>query len=130
MLNYIMNLKDGGVMSIDTGYDYKSGCPTCDYGAERTNYVKINLKETIVEFIITNTYEYPFEYPIISFSQLIRLFDIKNPEEMTQDQFVSYIVGWIMRNSNRFSVRITGKESLNDYAYNDGKWEKSDFTEN
>jgi hypothetical protein len=122
-----MNLKDGGVMSIDTGYDYTSGCPTCEYGAERTNYVKIDLKKTIVEFIITQTYEYPFECPTISFSQLIKLFDIKNPEEMTQDQFVSYIVGWIMRNYNRFSVRITGKESLDDYAYNDGKWEKRDF---
>lgn len=37
MMNYTMNLKDGGVIAIDTGYDYKSGCPTCDWGAERTN---------------------------------------------------------------------------------------------
>lgn len=129
MLNYIMNLKDGEVMSIDTGYDYTSGCPSCDYGAERTNYVKIELTDVIIEFILTETYEYPFETYKISLSDLIKLFNIKNPEEMTQDQFVSYIVGWIMKDSNRFSVRITGKKSLDDSAYNDGKWEQKDFSE-
>ena len=124
---YIMNLKDGGVIAIDTGYDYISGCPTCDWGAERTNYVKIELTNLIIEFILTQTYDYPFETYKISLSDLVKLFAIQNPENMTQNEFVLYIVEKITKEYSRFSVRITSRGIMEDSSYNDGKWEQKDF---
>lgn len=56
---YIVKLRNGGISKMTTYSDYKPGCETCDYGAERLNKIVIDFRNYSVTISAVNMYEYP-----------------------------------------------------------------------
>lgn len=99
--DYIIKLKDGGVVFIDSYDSYKSGCPTCDYGAEYINelYLTLTTIEITVETTSGNDY-------ILTTANTIKLF-AKDFSNMTEIEFSEYLKKAIQDISyNEISYRV------------------------
>ena len=81
----IIQLKDGGVRSIDTSTDKSGGCPTCDYGA--TYYLEVYLYLKGFWLRVDAESECGFGIP---FSEVISVL-AKDFSDMTQEEFAKYV---------------------------------------
>lgn len=83
--DFIIVMKDGGIIKIDSDNSYTRGCPTCDYGAEYCNTLWLDL----VNFNITVRTRNSCDYDL-SIAKVIKLFayDFSN---MTECEFAKYL---------------------------------------
>ena len=83
--DYIIRLKDGGVLHIDSYDSYYRGCPTCDYGAEYINELDLTLNSINISVETTSGNDY-----ILSTANTIKLF-AKDFSNMTEIEFSEYL---------------------------------------
>lgn len=81
----VIQLKDGGVWSIETNTDTSGGCPTCNYGATYYLYVYLNLEGFWIR--VEAESEDGFGIP---FSEVISVL-AKDFSDMTQEEFAKYV---------------------------------------
>ena len=56
----IVKLKDGGIEEIWSDEEHYSGCPTCDYGSQYINNLRITLTKYVISARVNQMYEYRF----------------------------------------------------------------------
>ena len=83
--NYIIKLKDGGVLDIDSYDSHTSGCPTCDYGAEYINELYLTLATMNIEIETNSGNGY-----VLTTANTIKLF-AKDFSEMTEFEFSDFL---------------------------------------
>lgn len=83
--DYIIKLKDGGIVDISSYENYVSGCPTCDYGAEYINELFLMLTSINIEIETVSGNGY-----ILSLGNTIKLF-AKDFSEMTEFEFSDFL---------------------------------------
>lgn len=84
-IEFIIKLKDGGVVKVDSDNSYIRGCPTCDYGAEYCNTLWLDLVNINITIWTKNSNDYD-----LSLAKVIKLFayDFSN---MTELEFAKYL---------------------------------------
>lgn len=87
MENYLVELNDGYIKSIDTDEISYPGCPTCDYGSEYINEFWIILSKSKIYAKTNRSYKYCF-----SSGEVIKSLLRKAPEflNMTEDDFIKW----------------------------------------
>lgn len=100
-IEFIIKLKDGGVVKVDSDNSYVRGCPTCDYGAEYCNTLWLDLVNINITVRTKNSCDYD-----LSIAKVIKLFayDFSN---MTEFEFAKYLNSKICEMCNgeiRFNV--------------------------
>lgn len=99
--DYIIKLKDGGVVGIDSYDSHISGCPTCDYGAEYINELYLTLTAMNIEIETNSGNGY-----VLTTANTIKLF-AKDFSNMTEVEFSEYLKKAIQDISdNEISYRV------------------------
>ena len=88
----LLELKDGGILKIETDETSYSGCPTCDYGSQYINELDITLTKCRVHAEVSQMYEYR-----LSSGDLMNLIlpNISTIKQMTETEFINYISNWL-----------------------------------
>lgn len=131
MTDFIVTFKNGGIIDIKTDATYVSGnCPTCEIGAERLNFIKIVTTKYTITIMAHGEYSYVFgeedaygNAPNITVSDIITIFDINNPENMTEEDFVGKVVTdtAYLTDNKTFDIRIKANnlEEETNFTYDD-----------
>lgn len=134
--DYIMNFTDGGITNIETNGEYCSGCPTCDYGAERINYIKLETTNYIIKAALASEYYFVIGtgydgvgYSVsdasdISIQDLVKILDIKNSEQMTEHEFINYFTNAIITRTDYVDIRVTRRNMSHDWCTYDTNFVK------
>ena len=134
--DYIMNFTDGGITNIETNGEYSSGCPTCDYGAERINYIELETTNYVIRAALASGYHFAIgtgydgegynesEACDISIQDLVNILDIKNPEQMTEREFINYFTNAIITRTDYVDIRVTRRNMSNDWCTYDADFVK------
>ena len=86
MADLNINFSDGNqFIKYDDDSYHTLGCPTCNYGSEYVNEVKITTTHYQISIKFNQMYEYAF-----SEGDAIRLFAI-DLRDMTEDEFIAHI---------------------------------------
>lgn len=83
----LLQLKDGGIEDIRTDETCHPGCPTCDYGSQYINDIKIVLTRHIVRATVTQMYEYLLTSGAFM-KLLLQNYDLVRG--MTEDEFIAW----------------------------------------
>ena len=86
-MEFLMTLKDGGVIDIGTDSDFKSGCPTCDFGREFLTFCRITLTKFTLCLITLDSNDVVFNT-----EDILKLFDTKISTETTEKEFVRIFI--------------------------------------
>lgn len=88
----LLELKDGGILKIETDETSYPGCPTCDYGSKYINELDITLTKYHVHAEVSQMYEYR-----LSSGDLMNLIlpNVDTIKQMTETEFISYISNWL-----------------------------------
>ena len=94
----LIPLVDGGIVDIHTDQDFTSGCPTCNYGSEYTNYIELMMTKNIYNIVVSQMYHYAIEVDF-----LIKLFfkNIDKIREMTEEECAHFVYNAV--NGDEFS---------------------------
>lgn len=83
----LIKMVDGGLVDYADDSYYRPGCPTCDFGSEYINEIRLYLSNYIVDISINHTYQYA-----LSVSDMLKLF-LCNCElitAMTEKEFIDW----------------------------------------
>lgn len=131
MTDTIIQFKDGALKVLDTRGEYTSGgCPTCDIGSERINYIEARTTNYKIRAILAQEYGYAItndRYGLyddgditVEAQDVIDILDIKNPEQLTEKQFVSYFIQALLEITNyAVDIRVTGFAMKDFYHYDE-----------
>lgn len=128
---YIVEFKNGGIINIDTrGEFYRGGCPTCEIGSERINYITVETTNYIIKtilakeysFAISKDYDNYYEEDMatgIDVQTLLDILDIENTDQITEQEFVKYFTNAIVDTTDCVDIRVTRKELTSNFYYYD-----------
>lgn len=123
---YIVELRDGGIKNMTVDSDYKSGCETCDYGAERFNKIVIEFNQFYVTIRAIGMYDYPTDMLASAYNgkyhnnrgkheltnqDVIDIFRL-NPDmlsQFTESQFISYMTLKLYDRCDNVDVHVKTK---------------------
>ena len=87
MSNLNIQFADGNKFEyFDCDNTYFSGCPTCDYGSEYINEIRIETTNHTVKIELEQMYEYAF-----SASEAITMFCNANLTGMIEKEFIDFL---------------------------------------
>ena len=100
----LLELKNGGIVSIDDESCHYSGCPTCDYGSEYINDFWITLTKYKVWAQTNRMYRYAF-----SAGDMMRILlgNIKIIIEMTEEDFIEFFKAQILERDDNAKFEVT-----------------------
>ncbi len=130
MTDTIIEFKDGALTELNTRGEYtRGGCPTCGFGSERINYIEARTTNYKIKAILAQEYSYAIANDrygryndddiTVEAQDVIDILDIKNPEQLTEKQFVSYFIQALIEITNyAVDIRVTGF-AMKDFYYYD-----------
>ena len=104
-MNLDIIFKDGNKFEYydDDSYHY-SGCPTCDFGSEYINEITIKTTNYKINIEFNQMYSFAF-----TTADAIKIFAI-GIKEMTEKEFVDYIISTIKELDSVQYIKVNGKE--------------------
>lgn len=84
----LIKMIDGGMVNYSDDQSYTSGCPTCDYGSEYINEIRIDLTKYKIFVKLNQMYDFA-----LSEGEMIKLF-LSNYNEiqgLTEKEFIDWI---------------------------------------
>ena len=84
----LIKMIDGGMLNYSDDTSYISGCPTCDYGSEYINEIRIDLIKYKIFVKLNQMYDFA-----LSEGEMIKLF-LSNYNEiqgLTEKEFIDWI---------------------------------------
>lgn len=99
----LLELKDGGIESIDTDERVYPGCPTCDYGSEYINEFRIHLTGHTIYAETNQMYEFAF-----SSGDLMEIIlpNIKQIINMTEDDFIQWFKTEVFKRDENAKFKV------------------------
>lgn len=114
--NVILELKDGGIVGIDTDEYSYAGCETCDYGSEYISELNLTLANSgKLHVELNQMYEYA-----LSIGDTMQMFlkNIKEIQEKTELEFVNWFFEYL---KSKVGVCVIDKFKLNEVSYIENK---------
>lgn len=84
----LLELKDGGILNIESDLEFWSGCDTCDYGSRYINYFDVELTNKIIKVEVDQMYEYA-----MSEGQMMKIIlsNVDSIKLMTENEFIKWL---------------------------------------